>query len=78
MFKIVSVRGNSVRVNAGLVSFDVLVLEKDGRKVIQKPSNLHIFHNDYVKLVGVVLTAYDNAVKGKIAETNEKEVYRLS
>jgi hypothetical protein len=74
MFKVVSVRGNSVRIRTGLVSFDVLVLEKEGRHIIQKPNNIHVFHDDYIKLVGTVLNAYDTAVNGKIAENEKKTI----
>lgn len=68
MFRIVSIRDNSVRVNSGLVSFDVLVENNEGKQYIIKPKNLYISDRDMPLLVRNVLRAYNNTV---LKESNE-------
>jgi sRNA-binding carbon storage regulator CsrA len=65
MFKVISVRGNSVRVNAaGLVTFDVTVIDIKGQGIIQKPKGVYIHEKDMPRLVKVVLEAFYTANKG--------------
>ena len=67
MFKVISVRGNSVRIRTGLVSFDVLVGQND---FISKPKGIYVSDRDMPALVKVVLSAYYTTVN---EGTNENE-----
>lgn len=59
-FKILSVKGNSVRVNTGIVTFDVEVIESGGRKKLKVPENIYIAEQrDFNSLVGAVLYAIE-------------------
>lgn len=56
-FKIVSVKGNSVRVTSGIVTFDVLV--NNGR--IVHPQGLFIFKENFNRLAVSCLIAYEES-----------------
>ena len=61
-FKIVNIKGNSVRVTSGIVTFDVLVLD-EGR--IKVPDQIFIpGREDFIRLVQAVQAAYDNNISG--------------
>ena len=66
MFKVISVRGNSVRVSAaGLVTFDVTVVDLHGQGIIQKPKGVYVHDKDMPRLVKVVLEAFYTENKGR-------------
>jgi hypothetical protein len=67
MFKVVNVRGNSVRLSvSGVVTFDVqVVVLLSGKKIIKKPSGLYVDDKNMGELVKTVLSAYEfNEAKG--------------
>lgn len=75
-FKIVSVKGNSVRVAVGMINFDARIEEIDGRIRVQIPKAVFIPNKeDYEDLVGVIVGIYqqttslgDSTSYGKFTE----------
>lgn len=62
-FIILSVKGNSVRVHTGIVTFDVLVIEHEGRLKMQLPPNIYIANKgDFNDLVYAVMAEYHNSL----------------
>lgn len=64
-FKILSVKGNSVRVSVGMITFDVKVEEINGRLKMILPRNIYIADTqDFDDLVRAVIYEYSNHLLG--------------
>lgn len=65
-FKIISVKDNSVRVNSGIVTFDVKVINDEcGNSKIQVPRTLFISDTEaFITLTAEVKKAYFNSIRG--------------
>ena len=77
MFKVLSIKGNSVRILTGAVTFDVLVKECAGKKSIEIPrQGFFINRENYQSLVRFVLDAYDaNNEESNVNNAKETNVY---
>lgn len=64
-FRIISVRGNSVRVKSGITTFDVLVEEDKGTQKIRVPKGIFIQdHQDFLALSAEVKNMYNTNFEG--------------
>lgn len=71
-FKIISVLGNSVRVNSGIVTFHVEVINDNGKLKIKIPDNIYIANNfDMNNLTGAVLGEYNHSIGDKYSRNEE-------
>jgi len=79
MFKVINVRGNSVRINiADLLSFDVqVIILPSGKKIIKKPNGIYIDEKGMSTLVKTVFTAYEFN-EGKVFNDDNKKVSNRS
>lgn len=73
-FKIISVKGNSVRVRTGIATFDVLVLEDSGNLRMKVPPFIYISDTrDFDNLAGAVLAEYNHSVEVNHNVRTERE-----
>lgn len=69
-FKILNVKGYSVRVKTGIITFDVLVFDVNGKLKIKVPNNIYIADiQDFNSLAGAVLAEYNHSLG--VNHTNE-------
>lgn len=66
MFKVISVKGPSVRIRTGCVTFDVLVSERNGKLMITKPAGIYVLDGHFDEMVSAAVSAY------KIVTRSEK------
>lgn len=67
-FKILSVKGNSVRIKTGIATFDLKVM--DGCKLVLPPDIYIADRLDFNNLVGAVLAEYNKSME--INKSNDK------
>ena len=62
-FRILSIKDNSVRVNSGIVTFDVQIVTIDDKLKLSIPDNIFISDTrDFKALAGAVLGEYNNSI----------------
>lgn len=79
-FKIISVKGNSVRVKTGIVTIDVTVVNNGGNLRIELPPYIYISNRDeFDKLSGAVKSAFElNNVQGvNNIDESERQIIRI-
>lgn len=73
MFELVGIKGDSVRIRAGLVLIDVKVVNSNGKNIVRLPYG--VFVDNFKVLVAMVLEAYEIESNGEIKANDETEVY---
>jgi hypothetical protein len=58
-FKVISIKGASVRVRTGGVTFDVLVVNRNNKLEMIKPQGFYVVDGYLMELKRTVLDAYD-------------------
>jgi len=79
-FEIISVKDNSVRVDTGIVSFDVIVLcAGNGSLQVRLPRGVYIPNAEHFRnLAGAVKAAYQKSLLGEINNDNTAEIERAN
>lgn len=73
-FKIVNVNGTSIRIDTGIVSFDVTIVKRGEDYRIIKPAGIFFPNNkEYNDFIGAVINAYKNANSMENVIKNEKK-----